>query len=124
MKVYVVIDPMLDDENYNGEIVGVFSDENKVKELVEKRENWYKEYKDAKAICQNCMFYDMLIDERWNLDLPECYTAAFVCGGYFGLPKRTCCKGNFYRDGIESLIIKEFELDEQELEIFDVKGKE
>lgn len=124
MKVYVVIDQMLNEDDYRGEIVGVFSDVNKVNELIEKREKQFKEYKDAKSICQKCMYYDMMIDERWNLDLPECYTTAFVCGGYFGLPKRTCCKGNFYRDGIESLIIKEFELDEQGREIFDVESEE
>lgn len=124
MKVYVVIDPMLDDENYNGEIVGVFSDENKVNEITEKREKQVKEYKDAKSICQNCMFYDMLIDERWGFELPECYTTAFVRGGGFGIPKRTCCKGKFYRDGVDSIIVIEYELDEQIKEIFDVKGKE
>lgn len=124
MKVYVVIDPMLDSDDYRGEIVGVFSDENKVNEITEKREKQVKEYKDAKSICQNCMYYDTLIDERWNFELPECYKSAFTTGGGFGIPKRTYCKGNFYRDGVASLIVKEFELDEQAEEIFDVKGKE
>lgn len=124
MKVYVVIDPMLDSDDYRGEIVGVFSDENKVKELVEQREKYVKEYREAKSICSNCMFYDTLIDERWGFELPECYTAAFIRGGGFGIPKKTCCKGNFYRDGVESLIVTEYELDKQAKEIFDVKGKE
>lgn len=124
MKVYVVIDPMIDSECYGGEIIGIFSDENKVKELVEKRDNQAKEYRDSRAICQKCPYYDIMVDERWNFDLPDCYHSKLTFGGAFGLAKRTCCKGNFKDYDISPLIVIEYELDEQIKEIFDVKSEE